>query len=92
MFLHLRESVLLTFAILRLLADALHALTDLVSDIMTLTTISYSLRRATDRFPLGYGKVESLGALGVSGILLSGGLMIGLQVRRRTFRRHHDNR
>ena len=63
----------------RLTADALHALTDLVSDITTLATISYSLRSATSRFPMGYGKIESLGALGVSGLLLSGGIMIGLQ-------------
>ena len=28
---------------------------------------------------MGYGKIESLGALGVSGLLLSGGIMIGLQ-------------
>lgn len=63
----------------RLVADAVHALTDLVSDITTLATISYSLRPATSRFPLGYGKIESLGALGVSGLLLSGGIMIGLQ-------------
>lgn len=62
-----------------LTADALHALTDLVSDITTLATISYSLRPATSRFPMGYGKIESLGALGVSGLLLSGGIMIGLQ-------------
>ena len=57
----------------------MHALTDLVSDITTLATISYSLKPATSRFPFGYGKVESLGALGVSGLLLSGGIMIGLQ-------------
>lgn len=63
----------------RLLADAVHALTDMVSDITTLATISYSLRPATSRFPLGYGKIESLGALGVSSLLLSGGIMIGLQ-------------
>lgn len=62
-----------------LTADALHALTDLVSDITTLATISYSLRPASARFPMGYGKIESLGALGVSALLLSGGLMIGLQ-------------
>lgn len=62
-----------------LTADALHALTDLVSDIMTLATISYSIKPATLRFPMGYGKIESLGALAVSGILLSGGIMIGLQ-------------
>ena len=60
-------------------ADAVHALTDLVSDIMTLATISYSIKPATLRFPMGYGKIESLGALAVSGILLSGGIMIGLQ-------------
>ncbi|EMC94389.1 hypothetical protein BAUCODRAFT_73281 [Baudoinia panamericana UAMH 10762] len=62
-----------------LTADALHAMTDLVSDITTLATISYSLKPPTSRFPLGFGKVESLGALGVSGLLLSGGIMIGLQ-------------
>lgn len=60
-----------------LTADALHALTDLVADIMTLATISYSLRPATKLFPMGYGKIESLGALGVSGFLLTGGFMIG---------------
>ena len=62
-----------------LTADAVHALTDLVSDVTTLATISYSLKRPTSRFPTGYGKIESLGALGVSGLLLSGGIMIGLQ-------------
>ncbi|KAK3675369.1 mitochondrial metal transporter [Recurvomyces mirabilis] len=62
-----------------LIADGVHALTDLVSDITTLATISYSLKPPTSRFPLGYGKVESLGALGVSGLLLTGGIMIGLQ-------------
>lgn len=56
-----------------LIADAFHALTDLVSDFMTLATISWSLKPPTERFPYGYGKVESLGALGVSGILLLGG-------------------
>lgn len=57
-----------------LIADAFHALTDLVSDFMTLATISWSLKPPTERFPYGYGKVESLGALGVSGILLIGGM------------------
>ncbi|KAH0386621.1 hypothetical protein KCU92_g2472, partial [Aureobasidium melanogenum] len=60
-------------------ADAIHSLTDLISDFTTLATVSYSLRSPTTRFPTGYGKIESLGALGVSGILLSGGIMIGLQ-------------
>lgn len=61
-----------------LIADGFHALTDLVSDFMTLATISWSLKPATSRFPSGYGKIESLGALGVSGLLLFGGMGIGL--------------
>ncbi|KAK5045819.1 hypothetical protein LTR84_008912 [Exophiala bonariae] len=61
-----------------LIADGFHALTDLVSDFMTLATISWSLKPATDRFPSGFGKIEGLGALGVSGLLLFGGLGIGL--------------
>ncbi|KAL9617878.1 MAG: hypothetical protein Q9160_007366 [Pyrenula sp. 1 TL-2023] len=61
-----------------LVADAFHALTDLVSDFMTLATVSWSLRPPSAKFPSGYGKVESLGALGVSGLLLFGGLGMGL--------------
>jgi Cation efflux family len=60
-----------------LIADAFHALTDLVSDFMTLATVSWSLKPPTARFPYGYGKVESLGALGVSGLLLFGGVTMG---------------
>ena len=62
-----------------LTADAVHALTDLVSDIMTLATISWSIRPASSKYPMGYGKIESLGALAVSFILLGGGIGIGLQ-------------
>lgn len=61
-----------------LIADAFHSLTDLVSDFMTLATVSWSLKPPTARFPSGYGKVESLGSLGVSGLLLAGGILMGL--------------
>ncbi|KAK2738491.1 hypothetical protein FQN57_007006 [Myotisia sp. PD_48] len=61
-----------------LVADAYHALTDMVSDFMTLATVSWSLQPPSSRFPTGYGKVETLGALGVSGLLLCGGLLMGL--------------
>ena len=61
-----------------LVADAFHALTDLVSDFMTLATVSWSLKPPTARFPGGYGKIESLGSLGVSGLLLTGGVLMGL--------------
>lgn len=61
-----------------LVADAFHALTDLVSDFMTLGTVSWSLKPPTQRFPSGYGKIESLGSLGVSSLLLAGGILMGL--------------
>lgn len=61
-----------------LIADAYHALTDLVSDFLTLGTVSWSLKPPSERFPSGYGKIESIGALGVSSILLCGGVFMGL--------------
>lgn len=60
-----------------MVADAIHSVTDMASDVLTLATISWSLRPPTDKFPTGYGKIESLGSLGVSGMLLIGGLWMG---------------
>lgn len=60
-----------------LVADAFHAMTDLVSDFMTLATISVALRPPTKRYPNGFGKVESFGSLVVSGLLLAGGVAMG---------------
>jgi divalent metal cation (Fe/Co/Zn/Cd) transporter len=59
-----------------MIADAWHSMTDLASDILTLATVSWSLKPPTARFPSGFGKVESLGSLGVSGMLLGGGLFM----------------
>ena len=59
-----------------LVADAFHALTDLISDFMTLATISVALKPPTLLYPNGYGKVESFGSLFVSGLLLTGGLLM----------------
>ncbi|UNI21439.1 mitochondrial metal transporter [Purpureocillium takamizusanense] len=58
-------------------ADAWHSIADLASDVLTLATVSWSLKPPSDRFPLGFGKVESLGSLGVSGMLLIGGFYMG---------------
>lgn len=60
-----------------LVADAFHSLTDLVSDFLTLATVSWSLKPPTARFPGGYAKIESLGSLGVSSLLLAGGIGLG---------------
>jgi hypothetical protein len=61
-----------------MIADAWHSLTDLASDILTLATVSWSLKPPTEFFPTGFGKVESLGSLGVSGMLLFGGCFMCL--------------
>jgi hypothetical protein len=62
-----------------MIADGWHSIADLASDILTLATVSWSIKPPTDRFPLGFGKVESLGALGVSGMLLVGGFYMGFE-------------
>ncbi|PBP26548.1 cation efflux family protein [Diplocarpon rosae] len=61
-----------------MIADAWHSLTDLASDVLTLATVSWSLKPPTTLFPTGFGKVESLGSLGVSGMLLFGGCFMCL--------------
>ncbi|PFH61019.1 hypothetical protein XA68_18384 [Ophiocordyceps unilateralis] len=58
-------------------ADAWHSIADLASDMLTLATVAWSLKPPSDRFPMGFGKIESLGSLGVSGMLLLGGLYMG---------------
>ncbi|PHH82353.1 hypothetical protein CDD82_6255 [Ophiocordyceps australis] len=66
-----------TFNSKSMVADGWHSITDLASDVLTLATVSWSLKPPTDRFPMGYGKIESLGSLGVSSMLLIGGLYMG---------------
>lgn len=61
-----------------MIADAWHSLTDLASDVLTLATVSWSLKPPSAHFPTGFGKVESLGSLGVSGMLLVGGCFMCL--------------
>lgn len=61
-----------------MVADGWHSLTDLASDILTLATVAFSLRPPTESYPSGFGKVESLGSLGVSGMLLAGGIFMGM--------------
>lgn len=60
-----------------LLADAVHSVGDLVSDVFTLTTVNFSAKPTEDMYPLGFGKVETLGSMVVSGILLYAGISIG---------------
>ncbi len=60
-----------------LIADAVHAISDLFSDILTLSTVKITSKPKSALYPRGYGKVESLGAACVSGLLVVAGLGIG---------------
>ncbi|AET37919.1 Mmt2p Ecym_2167 [Eremothecium cymbalariae DBVPG len=60
-----------------LIADAVHALSDLVSDFLTLFSVSLASRKPTKDYPYGYGKIETVGSLAVSSILTMAGISIG---------------
>ncbi|KAI8067902.1 cation efflux protein [Gongronella butleri] len=61
-----------------LLADATHSLSDLLSDFVTLYTFKMSRKPPDQIYPYGYGKYETIGSLGVSTLLIGGGLAIGM--------------
>ena len=61
-----------------LIADAIHSLSDMIADFLTLATVNVSLKEGSPtRFPLGYGKIESVGTFLVSGVLLFAGFTVG---------------
>lgn len=61
-----------------LVADAIHSVSDTVADFLTLATVNVANKEGTfARFPLGYGKIESVGTFLVSGVLLTAGLTVG---------------
>lgn len=57
-----------------LLADAVHAFSDLISDVLTLSTVTIAKKAPSKAFPHGYGRIETVGALGVSSMLVFAGL------------------
>lgn len=67
----------LTFHSQALLADAVHAMSDLVSDLLTLVSVGFGDKKANASFPYGYGKIDTLGSVAVSGILTAAGASIG---------------
>ena len=61
-----------------MISDALHAVTDLASDILTLGAVAFAAKPPTKNNPVGFGKVESMGSVVVSGLLFTGGAFMGL--------------
>jgi cation diffusion facilitator family transporter len=60
------------------LADGIHTLSDIISDIGLLVGIHYWSEPADDSHPYGHGRVETLVALGIS--LLLAGVAVGIGV------------
>lgn len=61
-----------------LIADAIHSVSDMIADFLTLATVNVATKVGSPNlYPLGYGKIESFGSLLVSGILLFAGLSVG---------------
>ncbi|CAH2350190.1 mitochondrial metal transporter 1 [[Candida] railenensis] len=61
-----------------LIADAIHSVSDMVADFLTLATVNVSEKIGSPtHFPLGYGKLETVGSLMVSGVLLFAGISVG---------------
>lgn len=60
-----------------LIADAIHAVSDLLSDFLTLATVSVAKKPTSRYFPNGYGRIETMGAAGVSVLLVFAGVSTG---------------
>jgi len=56
-----------------LTSDAIHTLTDSLSDIITLCVVQLAVGPPTASFPFGRGKMDSFAALGVSGVMMTTG-------------------
>ncbi|MBN2332143.1 MAG: cation transporter [Deltaproteobacteria bacterium] len=61
---------------LALVADGIHSLSDLMTDIIVLWGLSLAARPADESHPFGHGKLETLASLIVAGVLLAVGLGI----------------
>jgi len=60
-----------------LMADAFHSGSDICSDIVSLAAIHYSRKPPDEIHPYGYGHYETLATVGVSSVLMGGGLGLG---------------
>jgi cation diffusion facilitator family transporter len=56
-----------------LIADGVHSLADLLTDILTLVAVQLGRTEADDTHPYGHGKFETFGALGLSLVLMATG-------------------
>ncbi len=72
-------SVGLLVGSLALVADALHSLSDLASDVIVLIGVKFGSRPPDATHPFGHGKIETLATLVMGGLLVTGGVLIILK-------------
>jgi len=60
-----------------LVSDAVHSLSDLLSDAITLFVVQTSRLPPDEKRPWGYGRRETMGSLAVSGLLFAAGIGVG---------------
>lgn len=61
-----------------LMADAIHSISDMVADFLTLATVNVAHKEGSSmKYPLGYGKLETIGAFSVASVLLFAGIGVG---------------
>lgn len=53
-----------------LIADGVHSLSDLVSDIMVLVAAKHGSREASDHYPYGHARIETAATLGIGALLM----------------------
>ena len=61
-----------------LVADAVHSLTDLLSDGVTLVATKLGRRKADGDHPYGHGKIEAIGSLAIGSIVVCSGIGMGV--------------
>ncbi|MDY6917557.1 MAG: cation diffusion facilitator family transporter [Chloroflexota bacterium] len=73
----LKLSIGLVFASAALIADAVHSISDLVTDVVAIIGIRLSSRPADESHPYGHGKLETMAAslIGIA-LLVVGGLIL----------------
>lgn len=59
-----------------LTADGFHSLGDVGTDLIMLTFVGFSFKKASDSFAYGYGKFETFASLVISGILIFIAIMV----------------
>lgn len=62
-----------------LLADAVHSISDLVSDVLILIGLHFFHKKEDTEHPYGHGKIETLATLGVGILLLLAAARIGVE-------------